>query len=609
MSAILTPQSLPAVLIVLPVGGACVLLAIGRWLPRVAIDSIATAVALIGVFVAGVLVHVTAGDRVVTWSGGWQPRPGLTVGIVLVSDRAAAALALLIAALTVCALLFGWRYFDDVQAHYHALMLLFLSGMTGFVLTGDLFDMFVFFELMGAAAYALAALKIEEPESVQGGLTFAVINSLGGYLALVGTGLLYARTGQLGLPQLSVALAGQPADILVRAAFVLIVTGWLVKAAAVPFHFWLADAHAVAPSPVCVLFSGTMAPLGVYAVARLYWTAFRSVVPETAIHRTLLVIAVATAVVGASMCVTQRHIKRMLAYSTIAHIGLFLLGLAALNALGLAGSGVYLAGHAAIKGALFLLAGALLNRYRSLDEVSLYGQACDRRLNGALFVLGGLALAGLPPFGTGLGKSLVENAGGQAWLTALVIAVSAVTGGTVLRVALRVYFRIGPPPPERQTAGEVVTGRDEQPDERPPTKYTPLPILAAIALLLAGGLALGSVPGLARASGPAAALFADPGGYTAQALGAAAAPPAGGVPETTWEPTGLILGFVSAGAACVVAFLALYASRLPWLVRRPSTAMGPVVAALHRLHSGHIGDYTAWLAFGSAVLAGLLILG
>jgi multicomponent Na+:H+ antiporter subunit D len=585
------------VLIAVPVAGASLLVATGRFLPRRLIDGASVAITLVSVVLAALLLAATNDGRVVTWAGGWQPKPHLVVGIVLVADRTGAGLALLIAVLATCALLFSWRYFQSVHAHFHALVLLFTAGMTGFVLTGDLFDMFVFFELMGAAAYALTGFKIEEPGSVQGGLNFGVINSLGAYLTLSGIGLLYARTGALGLPQLSTALAGHGADPLVLASFVLICTGWLVKAAAVPFHFWLADAHAVAPPPVCVLFSGVMAPLGVYGVARVYWVVFHGVLPDSAVHRSMLVIGVVTAALGAIMCLTQRHIKRLLAYSTIAHIGLFLLGFAALSALGIAGTAVYLVGHAAIKGALFLLTGLLLSRYASVDELGLYGRARRHRIAGCAYVVGALALAGLPPFGTGLGKSLIDDSGGSVALTVLTVAVSALTGGAALRVALRVYFGLGPAPHPDSTSADEVTGRDEQPDARPPHDRTPVSMVAAVAILLAGGLAAGVAPSFVTGVGRAASAFVDQRGYVAQALTGAAdhvsSAPIG------WSTSGVLLGFLTAALAVLVAVAGLYGHAPAWV--------RPALSGLHQLHSGHLGDYAAWLVFGSAALAGLLI--
>jgi multicomponent Na+:H+ antiporter subunit D len=313
-----------------------------------------------------------------------------------------------------------------------------------------------------------------------------------------------------------------------------------------------------------------------------------------------LVLGVATAALGAVMCVTQRHIKRLLAYSTIAHIGLFLIGLAALSSPGIAGTAVYLAGHAPVKGALFLLAGVLLTRYESVDEHGLFGRARDHRVAGCAFVLGALALAGLPPFGTGLGKSLLDDAGHSTALTVLTIAVSALTGGAVLRVGLRVYFGVGPRPGQEPTP-DVVTGKDEEPDARPPHERTPVGMAVSIALLLAGGLAVGVVPGLATAVGPAAAVFTDQRGYRALTLGQSVS----AVSDTEWTTTGVMTGLLAVLLAVLVAFGGLYARRSPDWVRR----LRPALTGLHRLHSGHVGDYAAWLAFGAAAVTGLLIIG
>ncbi|WP_163505868.1 complex I subunit 5 family protein [Fodinicola acaciae] len=540
--------SLPPLLIAVPLLAACVLLAGSRLLPRLAVDLLSTLAATIALVIAGFLVVATKDERVVSWAGGWR-----RIGIALSVDPTSAWLACLICFLGACALLYGWRYFEEVRAHYHALLLLFLAGMLGFAITGDLFDMFVFFELMGATAYALTGFKVEEPESVQGAFSFAVVNSLGGYLCLMGIGLLYARTGALNLVALGEAVRGRPVDLLVIAAFVLVGCGWLVKAAAVPFHFWLVDAHAVAPTPVCVLFSGVMAPLGVYGLARVESTVFASVQPMA--QRVFLVLGIVTAIVGAIMCVTQRHLKRLLAYSTVAHIGIFLVGLSTLD---IRSTGVYLLAHAGVKGALFLLVGILLAKHCSVDEIDLHRDADRSVFRGILFAIAALALAGLPPFGTALGKSLLEDSG--TGIAVLLIAVSAVTGGAVLRAGLRVHFGLGPPPESEQ---EVSKGEERDPEV---TGRTHLTMVAAILVLLGFGLAIGILPSTA--------------------------------PE--WTLHGVLLGLLSTALAGAVAAMSIWKHHFGRRIR-------PAINVLHRVHSGHVGDYAAWLMAGVAFVALLAV--
>jgi multicomponent Na+:H+ antiporter subunit D len=170
-------------------------------------------------------------------------------------------------------------------------------------LDGDIFNLFVFFELMSVVAYALTGYKIEEESALEGAINFGVTNSVGALFVLLGIALLYGRAGALNMAEIGRRLAAHRLDGLVICAFTFIAAGFLVKAALLPFHFWLSDAHAVAPTPVCVLFSGVMVELGLYAVVRIYWTIF-SGIPQfaAAVHGLLLGFGVATAVIGAVMC-------------------------------------------------------------------------------------------------------------------------------------------------------------------------------------------------------------------------------------------------------------------------------------------------------------------
>jgi multicomponent Na+:H+ antiporter subunit D len=187
---------------------------------------------LIAIIAAGAVTAIcvllllqSANEPIVYWFGGWQPRNGVALGIGFVIDPLGAALAVLAAGLAMIAFIFSWRYFDEIGALYPALMLIFMGAMVGFCLSGDLFNLFVFFELMSVTAYALTGYKIEERQALMGAFNFGITNSVGAFLMLIGIGLLYGRTGALNLAQLGQMLAAGPSDGLVITALALITTG------------------------------------------------------------------------------------------------------------------------------------------------------------------------------------------------------------------------------------------------------------------------------------------------------------------------------------------------------------------------------------------------
>ncbi|MGH9557660.1 MAG: complex I subunit 5 family protein [Bryobacteraceae bacterium] len=545
---------------------------------------------------ASALLIAKSLDRtIVYWFGGWSAHNGKTLGISFAIDPIGAGLAAFAGLLTFAALVFSAKYFDTAANHFHALILAFLAGMSGFTLTGDMFNLFVFFELMSAAAFALCGHKTEDASSLQGTINFAVTNTIGAYFVLTGIALLYARASALNMAQMGRTLAQHAPDALVLAAFAFISCGYLIKAAVVPFHFWLADAHAVAPTPVCVLFSGVMVEMGLYAVARIYWAVF-----EPALHpyerglRMLLVgIGAATAIVGAIMCYSQRNLKRLLAFSTISHMGLMTAGVGLLTVGGLAGASIYALGHGLVKAGLFLAAGIVLHRLESVDEIELHGRGRRLKWAALVFFLGALGLAGIPPSGLSLGDNLMhasaENAG-YSWIKWVSLFAASATAAAVLRSGARVFLGWGP---REESEHELAPKAKEKPETETAHHVTPpgMPI-SAMACVLAG-LFLAFVPRLKDGTMAAASRFEDSAGYAARVLeGSTVA--VHGAPTEVAAP---IWGAIALGIALSVASGHLFSERFRKFAERATVPMKP----LHALHSGHIGDYVTFLTFGIAV--------
>lgn len=589
--------------------GAAVLVASHVVARRRFADALATAVAASVAVMCLVLLAGSLDGPIVEWFGDWPPRDDVVIGIGFVIDPLGAGMASLCAGLVTAVFVYTWRYFDAVGVLFHALLLVFLAAICGFCLTGDLFNLFVYFELMSVAAYSLTGYKAEEPGPLQGALNFAITNTIGALMVLSGIALLYARTGALNLAAIGRALPEEGVDGLVVVAFVLVVFGFLVKGAVVPFHFWLADAHAVAPSPVCVLFSGIMVELGLYAAARTYWTVFSPVfhVHAGGLRALLVGIGITTALVGGVMALVQAHFKRMLAFSTVTYAGVFLIGFGLLDARALAGVALFVLAHGLLKGSMFMCAGVFLHRFGTVDIPALTGRGRVEPLTGLLFVIAGLGLVGVPPFGTFVGKHLIEDAAndvGYGWVVIIIVVASALSVAAGLRAAVRIFLGWDEGDPavaaEVHDHAETLEGRTR----------TPRVMFAPIAVLVAAGLAVGLVPGLEHGAERAAARFVDTPAYAAAVID--------GVPESVAahadaeESAGFPTAAVVASAitlllSALIALALLERRRLPVdLVRRLRAVGGPVLNPLRALHSGHIGDYIAWLTVGVATFGGIL---
>ena len=571
----LASQLLPLVVLV-PLAVAALLLALAHWLPpRVGDVTGVTVSAFVAILCAWLAREASAGP-VLHWFGGWTPavsgRPDVILGVAFSADPASAGVAAFCGLLFCASLLFAWHYFDEVHAHFHVLMLLFLAAMIGFCLTRDLFDLFVWFELMSVAAYALTAYPLG-PSSLEGAFNFTVVNSLASFLMLLGVGLLYARAGALDYGLIGRAVASAGRDPVALGGFCLIAVALLTKSACVPFHFWLADAHSVAPSPVSVIFSGSMVGVALFGLAKLVGALFAGNAAAMAVVRDgFLWIGAATALVGALTAWAQRHLKRLLAFSTVAHLGIMLTAIATGGA-GKAGLLLYLVGHGLVKGSLFMLAGMLLALRASNDEIQLYAKA--RRLwpAGIALAAAGLLLGGLPVGLLHGGAELIQaGAAGQPAIRAIQVVATALTGAAVLRAGLRIFGGAsGAPGPERDGATE----REHEKNDRPP--WLMLAPCAGLILLACLPESLGER-------------------WAWQGAGLPGSPP----------PASMAEQVAPLAATMLLAVLSL-------VQRRPTRRAARMAAAaersgfglLQRVHSGLVGDYVAWQAAGLAGLAWL----
>jgi multicomponent Na+:H+ antiporter subunit D len=628
--AVSTSVIVPASIVV-PLAGAALMAGFSWLLPRWARDLVAIAAALATTALTLILMASSAGHPMIYWFSGWRPSGGMVIGVDYAVGPLGAGMASLAGVLASAALVYCWRYFDSARGRHHALVLIFLAASVDFCLTGDLFNLFVAFELVAVTAFALTGYNAGHRAPLQGAINFAVTNSLGGMSVLLGVGFLYARTGSLNLAQIGQVLTGRHADGLIVVAFALLTGGFLVKAAVVPFHFWLPDAYGSAPIPVCVLFAGVMSELGLFAVIRVWDTVFSGLAGGSGprMQAVLLGFGTLTAVIGAVMALAQVHLKRMLAFVTMSHLGIYLIGVGLLSPLGLVGASLLVIGDGLAKSALFLGVGVVQHQRASVSEIKLRGRGRGLAVTGITIVLGALVLADLPPFVSSAGHALLVDAADQADLpwTEIVIALSVIlSSGAVLRAAGRIWLGWGPDErsrpdtgteddpgeeaEDRSDAADVAgtfgaDGGQAGPERSGRLKRMPLTMVLPPLALLAIALGLGLTSGIEEHAAAAAADFSDRAAYTVAVLGTHSGPvPAEGRVAVPASPAasagGVLTDLGQVLAALCVAGIAL---------DRRAVRLRRVLAAgtgwLRRLHSGLVGDQVTWLAAGLALLAAL----
>ena len=410
--------------------------------------------------VASALLFVTVRDGPQVMAiGGWAP----PMGIVLVADKLAALMLVVSAAVTLCVLVYsiGQGMADGDEGTplsiYHPTYLVLTAGVTNAFLSGDLFNLYVGFEVLLVASYVLLTLGSTE-NRIRAGTTYVVVSLLSSVVFLTALGLVYGATGTLNMAQLAGRLDDLPGN-LTLILHVMLLLAFGIKAAVFPLAAWLPDSYPTAPAPVTAVFAGLLTKVGVYAIIRTETLLF----PGGRITDFLMVFALATMIMGILGAVAQSDIKRLLSFTLISHIGYMLFGVGLSTISGLSGAIFYVAHHITIQTTLFLVAGLIEQRGGTTSLERLGGMARLAPLLSVLFFVPALNLAGIPPFSGYLGKLGLIQAGVDVatplayLLVAGGIATSLLTLYAISRVWNLAFWRS----PQAETPPEADDDRDE----------------------------------------------------------------------------------------------------------------------------------------------------
>lgn len=327
------------------------------------------------------------------------------------------------------------------RAKFYSLLLLLVMGLNGVVLVRDIFSLYLFLEVASVAAYVLVAYNLEF-DGIEASLKYLLLSVVATGMVLIGIALILMTTGTLDFAELKVALAGGAgANPVLMLAAGLFVAGFGLKAAVVPFHAWLPDAHPSAPAPISAMLSGVVIKVaGVYAIVRLFYGIYTA---PAQVLRVLLLLGIVSMVVGAVIAYFQTDFKRLLAYSSISQIGYILIGLGIGNWYGVVGALFHVLNHAIFKSLLFLNSGAVQLRTGTRDIREMGGLENRMRVTGVTSTFGTLSIAGVPPFGGFFSKLFIILGAvvAKQWTVAfLAVFFSIFTLGYFLYLQRRVFF-------------------------------------------------------------------------------------------------------------------------------------------------------------------------
>lgn len=369
--------------------------------------------------------------------GGWVP----PIGICMVLDGLSSLMLVTVNLIAFLVTVYSISYMKKYTAKekFYALFLLMVAGMNGVIITGDMFNLFVFLEIAAISSYALVAFGTES-EGLEASFKYMVMGCVASSFILLGIALLYSFTSTLNMADMGRILIEKGSNRIVLFTGVLFLMGFGLKAALVPFHWWLPDAHPSAPAPISAMLSGVLIKvLGVYALSRILF----NVLTIMGGGRVLIVLGIISMIIGALLALGQKDIKRLLAYSSISQIGYIIFAIGLGTPLGFLAGLFHLTNHAVFKSLLFLNSGAIVYATGNRNLEKMGGLREKMPITAATSLIGSLSISGIPPFSGFWSKLLIILAAVQAKNfsgTAIAILTSIITLAYYLKLQKMAFF-------------------------------------------------------------------------------------------------------------------------------------------------------------------------
>jgi len=359
------------------------------------------------------------------------------VSTSIIIDVPGSLMSLLALALGLFVTIYSIRFMerDSGTPLYYSLILAMITGIVGASYSGDLFTLFIFWELMCITSYVLVGFRRNVKESVEAAIKYMLMSGVGSATILFGMSLLYGLTGTLNLPRIALSLKAGEGGPWLYTSLGMLITGFGIKAAIVPLHVWVPDAYAAAPSPISAVIAGASTELAVFVICKLLFFIFPAI--KVSWIEFFAAFAVLNMILGNIAGLLQSDVKRMLAYSSVAHIGYIFIGIAAGTKLGLTAALLHIFNHGLMKALAFLCIGAIIYRIGARNLEDLAGVGRKMPITSTAFTIAVLGLIGMPPLNGFISKLILFMScldSGMLWLGILLIIFSAVSTGYYIRI-------------------------------------------------------------------------------------------------------------------------------------------------------------------------------